>query len=76
MDDHLVRTNVPGLYKDTRTNAIINTNEYKKPTKVAVQLEREVTVLKTEITVTKTELNNIKNEIIEINKKSFDDEPF
>jgi hypothetical protein len=62
----LVKTNVPGLYKDTRTGVIINTNEYQKTKKIAPLIEREVTYLKTEIVVTKTELNNIKTEITEI----------
>ena len=57
---NLIKTNVPGLYKDINTGVFINTNEYVKTSKKQ-RPDKEIIVLKNEIGSIKNELNDIKN---------------
>lgn len=64
---NLIKTNVPGLYKDPKTNAFINTNEYVKPIRQNIQnADKEIKVLKNEIGSIKNEVGSIKNELQDI----------
>ena len=60
---NLVKTNVPGIYKDTATNAFINMNEYVKPTK-KIEKSKEINVLRNEVNSLKNDVKEIKELLI------------
>jgi hypothetical protein len=61
----LVKTNIPNLYKDTRTGAVINTNEYVRPTK-NLRPDKEVIFLRNEVGSLKTEIKELKDLLLQI----------
>lgn len=64
---NLIKTNVPGLYKDPRTQAFINTNEYVKPMRQNIQTaDKEIKVLKNEVGSIKNELKDIKELLLKL----------
>jgi hypothetical protein len=60
---NLVKTNVPGIYKDTETNAFINMNEYVKPTK-KIEKNKEINILRNEVNSIKNDLKEVKELLI------------
>lgn len=61
----LVKTNVPGIFKDKSSGAFINTNEYIKPTKKH-EKDKEMRILKNEVGSLKNEIKDIKNLLIQL----------
>ena len=62
---NFVKTNYPNLVKDSQTGAIINTNEYIKPSKT-IKTDKEIIMLRNEVGSIKSEIKELKNRLLQI----------
>lgn len=62
----LIKTNVPGFYKDSETNAIINTNnDYEQIKKQKLKL-KEFDDLKNKVNTIESDMKDIKNLLLQL----------
>lgn len=62
----LLKTNIPGYYKDTTTNAIINTNDDYEQIKKQRSKIREFDDLKNKVKTIESDMKDIKNLLLQL----------
>lgn len=62
----LIKTNITGFYKDTKTNAIINTSNEYELIKAKRQQNKKVDVLETKVNKIESDLSDIKNLLLQL----------
>jgi hypothetical protein len=62
----LIKTNVPGYYKDTDTNAIINTSDEYQKYKQQRDKSKDYDALKNKVNKMENDISDIKNLLLQL----------
>jgi hypothetical protein len=62
----LVKTNVPGYYKDTETNVIINTSDEYQKYKQQRDKSKDYDALKNKVNKMENDISDIKNLLLQL----------
>lgn len=64
--NNLIKTNVPGYYKDSDTNAVINTSNEYDTMKAQRKKSQEFESMKQKINKVENDINDIKSMLLQI----------